>query len=57
MHFGSQENGFIGPEPRAVGEFLLREERLDKTQIGEFLGDPAPFCLQVGKQSNTTRGG
>ena len=34
-----QENGFVGKEPEDIAQFLLREDRLDKTVVGDFLGD------------------
>ena len=30
-----------------MAEFLLKEERLDKTQIGEYLGDPESPQMEV----------
>lgn len=40
--------GFIPSDsPEDVARFLLREERLDKTQIGEFLGDADPKNIEI----------
>lgn len=33
-----QEHGLLGPRPWDVAEFFHADERLDKTQIGDFLG-------------------
>ncbi|KAK6035374.1 hypothetical protein COOONC_27121 [Cooperia oncophora] len=35
-----QEHGFVGTEPNEIADFLLKEDRLDKTVVGDFLGDP-----------------
>ena len=36
-----QKHGLLGPEPRDIAEFLHKDdERLDRTVIGDFLGDP-----------------
>ncbi|VDO69404.1 unnamed protein product [Heligmosomoides polygyrus] len=42
-----QEHGFVGTEPNDIADFLLKEERLDKTVVGDFLGDPDEFNKQV----------
>ena len=42
-----QENGLLGKEPKDVAKFLLEDERLDKTMIGEYLGDPHEFNVAV----------
>lgn len=34
-----QEQGMLGTTPEDIAQFLHQEERLDSTQIGEFLGD------------------
>jgi len=36
-----QKQGLIGPDPRDIADFLHKDdERLDRTVIGDFLGDP-----------------
>ncbi|KIH43620.1 Sec7 domain protein, partial [Ancylostoma duodenale] len=42
-----QEHGFVGTEPNEIAEFLMKEDRLDKTVVGDFLGDPDEFNKQV----------
>ncbi|VDM66330.1 unnamed protein product [Strongylus vulgaris] len=42
-----QEHGFVGTEPSEIAEFLMKEERLDKTVVGDFLGDPDEFNKQI----------
>lgn len=42
-----QDNGLLGPEPDDVAEFLHTDERLDKTQIGELIGDNDHFSKEV----------
>ncbi|KAM7451901.1 Brefeldin A-inhibited guanine nucleotide-exchange protein 1 [Porites harrisoni] len=42
-----QENGLLGPEPEDVAELLHTDERLDKTQIGELIGDNDLFSREV----------
>ena len=35
-----QKQGLVGPEPRDIATFLHKDdERLDRTVIGEFLGE------------------
>ncbi|XP_030624788.1 brefeldin A-inhibited guanine nucleotide-exchange protein 1 [Chanos chanos] len=34
-----QEQGMLGTTPEDIAQFLHQEERLDSTQVGEFLGD------------------
>ncbi|XP_015926421.1 brefeldin A-inhibited guanine nucleotide-exchange protein 1 isoform X1 [Parasteatoda tepidariorum] len=34
-----QENGILGNSPADIAEYLLTEERLNRTMIGDFLGD------------------
>ena len=43
----AQKMGLVGPTPEHVADWFKAEERLSKTAIGEYLGDPDPFCLQV----------
>lgn len=43
----AQKKGLVGPTPEHVAEWFRTEERLSKTAIGEYLGDPDPFALQV----------
>ncbi|PIC44981.1 hypothetical protein B9Z55_005163 [Caenorhabditis nigoni] len=38
-----QENGFVGNSAEDVAQFMMKEERLDKTQVGDYLGDPDEF--------------
>lgn len=42
-----QENGLLGLEADDVAEFLHTDERLDKTQIGELIGDNDHFSKEV----------
>ncbi|GMT28613.1 hypothetical protein PFISCL1PPCAC_19910 [Pristionchus fissidentatus] len=42
-----QEHGFVGREPVEIAEFLMKEERLDKTVVGDFLGDANEFNKSV----------
>lgn len=42
-----QDNDFVGQDPVEIAEFLMKEERLDKTVVGDFLGDPDEFNKQV----------
>ncbi|CAB3410687.1 unnamed protein product [Caenorhabditis bovis] len=42
-----QDHGFVGTEPVEIAEFLMKEERLDKTVVGDYLGDHDEFNKQV----------
>lgn len=42
-----QEQGLLGPSHEDVAKFLHNDERLDKTFIGEFLGDNDDLSKQV----------
>lgn len=42
-----QENKLLGLEATDVAHFLLTEERLDKTVVGDYLGDPDKFNKEV----------
>ncbi|CAH1119686.1 unnamed protein product [Phaedon cochleariae] len=42
-----QEQGLLGQSHEEVAKFLQTDERLDKTYIGEFLGDNDEFCKLV----------
>lgn len=42
-----QENDLLGKTPRDVAAWLLKDERLDKTQIGEYLGEPHQLNLDT----------
>jgi brefeldin A-inhibited guanine nucleotide-exchange protein len=42
-----QENDLLGKTPTDVAAMLLRDERLDKTQIGEYLGEPTQVNLDT----------
>lgn len=42
-----QENGLLGGTPEEVAEFLHTDERLDKTQVGELIGDNDLFSREV----------
>ncbi|CAN8026161.1 unnamed protein product [Ixodes persulcatus] len=39
-----QEHGLVGPQPWDVAEFFHIDERLDKNQIGDFLGENENIC-------------
>lgn len=39
--------GRLEKDSEAVAVFLLRSDKLDATMIGEYLGDPDPFCISV----------
>lgn len=54
------EKGMLVYEPRAVATFLLENcDKLDKTQIGEYLGKEVQykdgFCVQVGAKRERER--
>ncbi|CAH8874145.1 unnamed protein product [Trichobilharzia szidati] len=42
-----QENGLIGESIESVAQFLLTEERLSKSRVGDFLGENEPYNLRV----------
>ncbi|CAA21704.3 SEC7 domain-containing protein [Caenorhabditis elegans] len=42
-----QEHGFVGTDAVEVAEFMMKEERLNKTQVGDFLGDSDEFNNSV----------
>ncbi|XP_060794114.1 brefeldin A-inhibited guanine nucleotide-exchange protein 2 isoform X2 [Neoarius graeffei] len=42
-----QEQGMLGPSAEDIAQFLHQEERLDTTQVGEFLGENAKFNKEV----------
>lgn len=42
-----QDHGFVGTDAVEVAEFMMKEERLNKTQVGDFLGDPDEFNNSV----------
>ncbi|CAH0389951.1 unnamed protein product [Bemisia tabaci] len=42
-----QEQGLLGNSPTAVAAWLHVDERLDKTGIGDFLGENDEFCREV----------
>lgn len=42
-----QEKGMLGSTEKDIAEFLHKEQRLDRTQIGEYLGDPDALHLRV----------
>ncbi|XP_076264030.1 ADP ribosylation factor guanine nucleotide exchange factor Sec71 [Rhynchophorus ferrugineus] len=42
-----QEHGLLGSTEEEVAKFLHNEERLDKTNVGDFLGDNDEFCKEV----------
>lgn len=42
-----QDQGYLGRTPKEIAEFFHSEERLDKTQVGEFLGESAEFNKEV----------
>uniref|UniRef100_A0A4W4GKI7 SEC7 domain-containing protein n=1 Tax=Electrophorus electricus TaxID=8005 RepID=A0A4W4GKI7_ELEEL len=42
-----QEQGMLGNSPEDIAQFLHQEERLDTTQVGEFLGENAKFNKEV----------
>ncbi|XP_073535530.1 brefeldin A-inhibited guanine nucleotide-exchange protein 1 isoform X2 [Phyllobates terribilis] len=42
-----QEQGMLGNTPEDIAQFLHQEERLDSTQVGEFLGDNDKFNKEV----------
>ncbi|MCJ8741673.1 hypothetical protein PDJAM_G00073420 [Pangasius djambal] len=42
-----QEQGMLGPSAEEIAQFLHQEERLDTTQVGEFLGENAKFNKEV----------
>lgn len=38
-----QAQGLLGPTPEDIANFFHDDDRLDKTQVGNFLGDPDPI--------------
>jgi brefeldin A-inhibited guanine nucleotide-exchange protein len=42
------ERKLLGETPEEIAHFFLTDERLDKTLVGEFLGDPDTLNKQVG---------
>ncbi|XP_061777821.1 brefeldin A-inhibited guanine nucleotide-exchange protein 1 isoform X1 [Nerophis ophidion] len=42
-----QEQGMLGTTPEDLAQFLHQEERIDSTQVGEFLGDNDRFNKEV----------
>ncbi|XP_030624567.1 brefeldin A-inhibited guanine nucleotide-exchange protein 2 [Chanos chanos] len=42
-----QEQGMLGTSPEDIAQFLHQEERLDTTQVGEFLGENVKFNKEV----------
>ncbi|KAK7803306.1 hypothetical protein U0070_009066 [Myodes glareolus] len=42
-----QEQGMLGTDVEDIAQFLHQEERLDSTQVGEFLGDSTRFNKEV----------
>uniref|UniRef100_W5M5H3 ARF guanine nucleotide exchange factor 2 n=1 Tax=Lepisosteus oculatus TaxID=7918 RepID=W5M5H3_LEPOC len=42
-----QEQGMLGTLPEDIAQFLHQEERLDTTQVGEFLGENIRFNKEV----------
>uniref|UniRef100_A0A3B3QR57 ARF guanine nucleotide exchange factor 2 n=1 Tax=Paramormyrops kingsleyae TaxID=1676925 RepID=A0A3B3QR57_9TELE len=42
-----QEQGMLGDSAEDIAQFLHQEERLDTTQVGEFLGENARFNKEV----------
>lgn len=42
-----QDQGYLGKMPKEIAEFFHNEDRLDKTQIGEFLGECNEFNKEV----------
>uniref|UniRef100_A0A671K514 Brefeldin A-inhibited guanine nucleotide-exchange protein 2-like n=1 Tax=Sinocyclocheilus anshuiensis TaxID=1608454 RepID=A0A671K514_9TELE len=42
-----QEQGMLGTSPEDIAQFLQQEERLDTTQVGEFLGENVKFNKEV----------
>ncbi|ROT72630.1 putative brefeldin A-inhibited guanine nucleotide-exchange protein 1 isoform X2 [Penaeus vannamei] len=42
-----QAQGLLGPSPEDLAKFFHDDDRLDKTQVGDFLGDPDPVNREV----------
>jgi brefeldin A-inhibited guanine nucleotide-exchange protein len=42
-----QDNKLLGTEEKDIAAFLLAESRLDRTQIGEYLGEPGDYNIKV----------
>ncbi|GIL58910.1 hypothetical protein Vafri_13917 [Volvox africanus] len=42
-----QREGMLGPSPEDVAAFLTRTEGLDKTVIGDYIGEREEYCLKV----------
>ncbi|KNC73559.1 hypothetical protein SARC_13883, partial [Sphaeroforma arctica JP610] len=43
----AQKSGVVGQKPIEVAEWFQSEDRLNKAALGEYLGDPDPFNLEV----------
>ena len=42
-----QEQGLVAESPKAVATFCMNDERLDKTQVGELLGDASDYAKEI----------
>uniref|UniRef100_A0A3B3ZMZ8 SEC7 domain-containing protein n=1 Tax=Periophthalmus magnuspinnatus TaxID=409849 RepID=A0A3B3ZMZ8_9GOBI len=42
-----QDQGMLGPTAEEIAQFLHQEDRLDTTQVGEFLGENSKFHKEV----------
>jgi brefeldin A-inhibited guanine nucleotide-exchange protein len=42
-----QEHNYLQKTAKNIAEFFHNEDRLDKTQIGDFMGEPATFNVEV----------
>lgn len=40
-----QQKGFVGTEPESIAKFLINEERLNKSMVGDFLSDGDEYVL------------
>ena len=43
----SQDQGMLGRTPEDVARFLAKTAGLNKTMIGEYLGEREEYCLRV----------
>jgi brefeldin A-inhibited guanine nucleotide-exchange protein len=47
MSIWEQEREMLGRQPEEVAKFLAKTEGLNKTMIGEYLGEREEVCLRV----------
>jgi len=50
-----QEQRLLGTTPAEVAEWLHSDERLDKTSLGDFLGDNEDYSKEVSRNIGALR--